>query len=177
MNQETDQNFNISQATAVFIDQSWTDSANSNARTNSGRRITLSSMYDSKGSTILLTENLQARNWADSYLGDIGFGVGLTISSGAPSNVGGGTPGSALGLVNVNDYTTATPSRRINGNLAATEGNAPRPSSLHPGGVIMSFCDGRTSFVNDSIDAQVYLFAVTSSGDRFGQNGASMPLQ
>jgi len=171
--------WNVSQAAGVFIDQRWTDSGNMNAVTNTGRRITLSSMYDSKTSTILFSENLQAQNWASVMLGDMAFGVGLAQTSGTPTNLGGtsAAPGTELFLESPNNPPDLTAGERLNGNLAAAEGQSPRPSSLHPGGVLITFCDGRTQFVNDNINGAVYMFAITSSGDRYGQNGAANPLQ
>ncbi len=39
-----------------------------------------------------------------------------------------------------------------------------RPSSNHPGGAVVTFCDGHVSFVADSINYQVYALLMTSYG-------------
>jgi prepilin-type processing-associated H-X9-DG protein len=31
-----------------------------------------------------------------------------------------------------------------------------RPSSYHPGGAVVTFCDGHTAFINDAIDYKLY---------------------
>ncbi|HEV3416927.1 MAG TPA: DUF1559 domain-containing protein [Pirellulales bacterium] len=39
-----------------------------------------------------------------------------------------------------------------------------RPSSNHPGGAVVTYCDGHTSFIADSINYQIYAMLMTSSG-------------
>jgi hypothetical protein len=41
-----------------------------------------------------------------------------------------------------------------------------RPSSNHPGGVVVTYCDSHTSFISDSIDYQVYARLMSSWGDQ-----------
>lgn len=48
------------------------------------------------------------------------------------------------------------------GVINAIGGSSWMPSSGHPGGVIASFCDGRTVFVKDSVSPLVYAHLVTS---------------
>lgn len=166
-NAQSDNNYAISQAAAVFIDNRFTPSMPPPNWVSTGRRNTLSAMYDGATSTVLLSENLQATRWSGNNLGDNAFGVGLAVASGGPTNVGGGGAGNPLVLLNTGDLSAA---EKINGNLSAAEGLSPRPSSLHPGGVVMSFCDGRTAFVSDNIDSRVYMHILTPSGSRYGQD-------
>jgi prepilin-type N-terminal cleavage/methylation domain-containing protein/prepilin-type processing-associated H-X9-DG protein len=58
---------------------------------------------------------------------------------------------------------TATPAKYIN-NSSDTTGLL--PSSNHPGGVVVSFCDGHTRFLNENISGAVYgqLITANSSG-------------
>lgn len=46
-------------------------------------------------------------------------------------------------------------------NYDPENGSRPRPSSLHPGGVIMSFADGRQAFVREQIEYGVYQHLLT----------------
>jgi len=54
-----------------------------------------------------------------------------------------------------------------------------RPSSRHPGGVLMTFCDGHTAFIAETIEYGVYQHIVTPNGRmRIGAdtNGNPIPL-
>lgn len=166
---QNDNNYTIAQATGVFIDNRYTPASPPPAWVSTGRRNTLSSMYDGVSSTVLLTENLQATTWAGNNLGSNAFGVGIAAPSAVPTNVGTGSTSGANALI-LGATLDLTAAERINGVLSAQEGLAPRPSSLHPGGVITSFCDGRTSFVSDNIDGRIYMHVITPSGSRYGQD-------
>jgi prepilin-type N-terminal cleavage/methylation domain-containing protein len=161
----------IAQGAGVFLDNNETGSAG-------GRRNTMSSMYDGQSATVLISENLQATTWASPALGANGFGIGTATSSNVPSELGdaGSSNPSSVALainsmssVNAVVTNTAAVPEMINANLAAAEGDAPRPSSLHPGGVMMTFCDGRTLFVADTIDRGVYFAVLSPSGSKYGQ--------
>ncbi|MFV0445297.1 MAG: DUF1559 domain-containing protein [Planctomycetaceae bacterium] len=161
----------ISQAAGVFID-------NNDTGSNGGRRNTLSSMYDGQSATVMFSENLQATLWASPSLGAMGFGVGVVTASNSPTQLGDasvGNPSSVAlainGMSTVNGIVTDTAAEpeRINAILAAAEGDAPRPSSMHPGLVVMTFCDGRTQSVSDTIDRGVYFHILSPSGSKYGQ--------
>jgi prepilin-type processing-associated H-X9-DG protein len=49
----------------------------------------------------------------------------------------------------------------INSSTASNNGFWGRPSSNHPGGVLMTFCDGHVIFVKDSIDSTTYCHLLT----------------
>ena len=68
-----------------------------------------------------------------------------------------------FGLPQLPGSATATPitSKVINSTVAANDGAYGRPSSNHPSGVLMTFCDGHTIYVRDSIDANVYCHLLT----------------
>ncbi len=62
--------------------------------------------------------------------------------------------------------TSADPSpivnpRMLNSPDAVLDGGWGRPTSNHPGGVVMTFCDGHTIFLRDSIDANAYCHILT----------------
>lgn len=46
-----------------------------------------------------------------------------------------------------------------------------RPTSLHPGVVNMSFCDGRTTTVSENIDYTVYCLLMTPDGSKCNPAG------
>ena len=57
---------------------------------------------------------------------------------------------------------------RINEQL---ETDLPRPSSRHPGGVVMSFCDGHQEFIREDIDYNVYVHLMTPDSRLAGLTG------
>jgi prepilin-type N-terminal cleavage/methylation domain-containing protein len=60
---------------------------------------------------------------------------------------------------------------RINWNQRiAPEGEAPRPSSAHPGGVNVSFVGGNGKFLSERIDAFIYAHLLSWNGSRKGQS-------
>jgi prepilin-type processing-associated H-X9-DG protein len=50
-----------------------------------------------------------------------------------------------------------------------------RPSSLHPGGFQVVFCDGHTQFVSESIAYDVYCRLMSSNGRKYKQAGTTSP--
>jgi prepilin-type N-terminal cleavage/methylation domain-containing protein/prepilin-type processing-associated H-X9-DG protein len=59
---------------------------------------------------------------------------------------------------------TGTVARIINSGSLGPPGQASQPSSNHPGGAVVAFCDGRTGFMKDSLAQNVYGRLVTSDG-------------
>ena len=56
------------------------------------------------------------------------------------------------------------PSQRINGPADPAPINNARPSSNHPGGAMVLFCDGHTRFITEDIDYGVYCLLMTPDG-------------
>jgi len=85
-------------------------------------------------------------------------GYPTATATGQPSG-----PIPAFGLPQDPASTTATPGTgpMINSTNLANDGVWGRPSSNHPGGVLMAFCDGHTIFIRDSIDATTYCHLLT----------------
>ncbi|MFM8734428.1 MAG: DUF1559 domain-containing protein [Pirellulales bacterium] len=54
----------------------------------------------------------------------------------------------------------------INSGTVATPGMETQPSSNHPGGAVVAFCDGHTGFLKDSVTAAVYAQALSWDGVR-----------
>jgi prepilin-type N-terminal cleavage/methylation domain-containing protein/prepilin-type processing-associated H-X9-DG protein len=69
----------------------------------------------------------------------------------------------AFGLPQIPTGTAASPGTgiMINSPNANNDGLWGRPSSNHPGGILMAFCDGHVTFVRDSIDATTYCHLLT----------------
>ena len=156
------------------------------------------SSADGTSQTILLAENLNVRSyvtnsyiggWVSPYTGDTAFGARITSSyaAGPPAvstvtasttsgGIGSGTTrATGLTLSGTNQGTafaaSATELSKINYNFnTATDGQSPRPSSLHPGTVNIAFCDGAVRSIGQSIDDTVYLRMLTPLGGRYGQN-------
>ncbi|NUQ65169.1 MAG: DUF1559 domain-containing protein, partial [Pirellulales bacterium] len=108
---------------------------------------------DGPANTVLLTENLQTTSWVPPNGTDkipawrFEWHVGINWQ---PYDMGANP--------------SIPPAVKINGALDAKEGELQRPSSRHPGGVVMSFCDGRQQFVSDSLDYLVYQHIMTPHG-------------
>jgi prepilin-type N-terminal cleavage/methylation domain-containing protein/prepilin-type processing-associated H-X9-DG protein len=163
-----------------------------------GMRLDFISRGDGLTNTLLLSENLQTRpylgpgvgGWASQATSDLAFLVpgaeGSTPRDFAPlesltpdgiGQVAGKQRGLALrhGAVVFTftedaDPLTSTAAARINANLStAIDGAAPRPSSLHPGGVNIIFGDGHGQSLSQDVDDHVYAGLVSSNGGDYGQ--------
>ena len=180
------ENLEISQAASLFIDN--------RTATGVGRRNSIPTILDGISTTLMFSENLQAQNWSSTEVGDIGFGVGIYGTLGIPPltfHLGRFEPRSpALALhfpdwvdiVNPRDdpdpLAPAGPLMAINALLSSPEGLYPRPSSLHPGGVVAVYCDRHATFLSEAIDHRVYASLVTPSATRFGEvlsGGSGIP--
>ncbi len=111
--------------------------------------------HDGASYTLLLTENMDTDKWAP------------IDQSGNPRYMLGEAN---LGVIWHHWYVPPddpqSPPEKINYNL---EGNLPRPSSRHPGGVIVSFTDGRQVFLRENIDYLIYQHLMTPWSERAGQ--------
>jgi prepilin-type N-terminal cleavage/methylation domain-containing protein/prepilin-type processing-associated H-X9-DG protein len=88
-----------------------------------------------------------------------------TVLAGQPDAAGRTRPvfGLVYGGLNLDTNNT-------NGNLPINGPNRPHtvPSSAHNGGAMVAFCDGRTQFLRNIVDAGVYAQLVTASHSRAG---------
>lgn len=132
---------------------------------------------DGSGSTLLISENLNAGPWnasRDSQSGygvnQLGFGLRVPTQSHAPiSGLFNGTGSLATLSAGLTNTTTNPNVWAINHNLSTPVGSSPRPSSNHTGGVNAIFGDGHGSFINEYIDSTVYVNLLTSNGVSFGE--------
>ncbi|QDT93761.1 DUF1559 family PulG-like putative transporter [Gimesia algae] len=119
---------------------------------------------DGLAQTLMLSENLQAGNWADQDTGSLGFGIDM--QGVYPS---GSTSLKLPAGFDLKNKTTSTDSR-IGSNLKAKKGQAWRPSSNHPGGSVnVIFCDGSGKSLAPEIDPAIYARLLTPAGQRYGQ--------
>lgn len=122
------------------------------------------SAADGMTQTLMLSENLQAGEWADQDTGSLGFGVDATLLTTASLALPSG-----FNLKNPATGTTLTDSR-IGVNLTAAKAGAWRPSSNHPSGAVNAvFCDGSGRSLAPQIDSGVYARIITPGGLRYGQ--------
>lgn len=134
---------------------------------------------DGVSNTLMVTENLQAGLWyqpeittstpaattnLSTGVNYLGFGVPVLLDTdNKPSTTyfnGSLVPQSGL---------LATSFWQINQSPTAAQGTAPRPSSLHAGGVNVFMCDGSGKFISEGIDKTVYLKLLTSNGVNYSE--------
>jgi hypothetical protein len=102
------------------------------------------SVTDGLGQTMLLSENIDARNWTDvtePYQCVLWQSIATPFAVNKEINMG-------VGLAM--DQTLA------------------RPSSHHPGGVVAAFADGTSRFIVETVDADVYRAMLTAKGQAAG---------
>lgn len=163
------------------------DTLNQRGTTVAHRRHSSSSIRDGLSNTILFSENINAgvdsghvsnlSGWANPHPFNTSFFVNYIAS---------GVRGTA-------EYTYNQCNRRgimappldtsgsaieggINSDLSGTnEGRFPYPTSLHPGGIVVSMVDGSTRFISDTIDSGVWAKLVTPNGGRLVDPAAIGP--
>lgn len=88
--------------------------------------------HDGAETTLLLSENLQSGLWSDTALADLGMGW----------------------------WNPPEECSRINRCRQAPHGTHElryaRPSSNHPGGVVVTFCDGHDQFMSEAVDYTIF---------------------
>lgn len=170
-----------------------------NLHTSPNRTVSLDYLSGRDGSTntVLLSENVQATEWAMPAGGD----TSLTPWQGETSIVWWWIndsssplyfppPATTQGKIEINKGVDDTgtmppgdippalaypPQINLNGwvNLADPNNfseflSYARPSSRHPGGAIVTFCDGHSQFISESLDYGVYQHIMTPYGKQFG---------
>ncbi|QDU07289.1 DUF1559 domain-containing protein [Gimesia aquarii] len=133
------------------------------------------SAADGLTQTLMLSENLQAGEWANNDTGSLGFGVDMEglLPRTTPTDATGASLVDDLllpGGYNLTNSGTGTDSR-IGSNLTANPRSAWRPSSNHPSGAVnVIFCDGSGKSLTPQMDAGVYARLLTPAGLRYGQD-------
>jgi len=134
---------------------------------------------DGNANTLLGTENARSRSWVPKYDDsgtfkrrrptepDMGFVWGDTTGDSTIDEPGAceNTQNAPVAINDCRDYGVDS---------SYAENPAPviyaSPSSGHPGGVVVSYCDGHVAFMNETIDYRTYLHLVTPYS-----NGAGIP--
>lgn len=154
------------------------------------QRLSLIEGGDGLSSTFLMTENLQAGTYDSASTGRIGFGISVPVMPTlAPFHISATNlgeccphvppssrscgPRETYDLVLLPTFSVYDRKNdhdaRINADPHGELGRHPRPSSSHPGGVNMLWCDGRVTFVYQGIDEFVYAYLISSAGMRSHQ--------
>jgi prepilin-type N-terminal cleavage/methylation domain-containing protein/prepilin-type processing-associated H-X9-DG protein len=124
------------------------------------------SIFDGTSNTIMLSENLRAgydpakgTSWATPWPTNNAFYVSSYVCENRSCAAG------KVDYRRAND-STQDPCRweAINSSRDQAEGEAPWPSSLHPGGVHTAFADGHIHFLSDQIDGAVYAALISPQG-------------
>lgn len=170
-------NMDLAGASGIFMPEV-VDTSNAGVSKRSAVTLDAISSADGTNETILVTENTQAGRWTSANIKDYSVLVPL---SGTTGTIDAATPTQTvqttlnLALKFVNGFTLNMPnspdgSAKINGNLGgATEGQSPRPSSLHPGSVNVIFAGGNGRALSQDMDVRVYAEIYSWDGKKYGQ--------
>jgi prepilin-type N-terminal cleavage/methylation domain-containing protein/prepilin-type processing-associated H-X9-DG protein len=154
------------------------------------QRFTLIERGDGLSNTFMISENLQAGTYDATTTGRIGFGISVPVYPTMAAihissrNVGeccttpppcgrNCQPAGPSDLVLLSSFSLYDQENdhdaRINARSGGEIGAHPRPSSSHPQGVNMLWCDGRITFINQGIDEFLYARLLTPAGGRYRQ--------
>lgn len=107
--------------------------------------------HDGTSNTLMASERLDGGSWAFPPAGALDAEAALGF-------VWRPSPSSQP------PFKSPLPSQRINGPSDPLPINNARPSSNHPGGVMVLFCDGHSRFLSEEIDYGVYCLLMTPDG-------------
>jgi prepilin-type processing-associated H-X9-DG protein len=116
------------------------------------------SLGDGAQNTILFAENIDLVRW---NVAPTEFEVGVIWMD--PSTV----------TVGLNQFAGDDPSP-LDSTLGTPDGNYARPSSEHPGGVMICMLDGSVKFIAEGIAYEVYARLMSSNGKKYIPAGASV---
>jgi prepilin-type processing-associated H-X9-DG protein len=120
--------------------------------------VRITDIIDGEAYTLLISENLQATRWTS--IDEAGIGMVWYPESDAEH------PHPPTRAINVG--------RDLK--LDRPDYDYARPSSQHPGGVVVAYCDGHTDFITDDIDYRVYCALMTSDGANAREPGSDLPV-
>ncbi|MCH2203828.1 MAG: DUF1559 domain-containing protein [Fuerstiella sp.] len=161
----------ITRATGVFWAEYAAYGANSKIGNKSAR---LGQIYDGGSNTLMIGENVfagtdttsggraEADGWASPQHKSCTFIAPVTLRT-TPSLIGQ-DGASGIGY-DAGAITTYSPFPNQSKNIGV-EGKAPSLNSSHPGIVIVGYCDGSVSNLNENVDQGVYLRLMTPDGTR-----------
>jgi prepilin-type N-terminal cleavage/methylation domain-containing protein/prepilin-type processing-associated H-X9-DG protein len=132
----------------------------------SGVRMNLDAISSGDGTsmTALLSERNGPR-YSPQAAYDVAPAAATASYSFAPTSwslqASGPIPAFGLPQDPTSSSATAATGAIINSQATANDGVYGRPSSNHPGGVLMTFCDGHVAFIKDSISLNTYCHILT----------------
>jgi prepilin-type processing-associated H-X9-DG protein/prepilin-type N-terminal cleavage/methylation domain-containing protein len=156
--------------TSLFFPENWPHG------TGTQRHHTAESVLDGLSHTIMLAENLWAGydpaggDWANPYPWRTSFFLSGYVCQNNQCSAGN------VDWSRANSRVSPYSAEAINGGLSAAEGASPWPSSRHPSGVNVVFCDGHLRFLNENIDGALYAWLVTPQGDSIRGPLAQPPM-
>ena len=122
-------------------------------------KVTSSAITDGTSTTLILSENVDSGNWTDILEQHVAFYWQATFdaTSGLPApQAGNSDENLAVALLKINENTglsTVTPGPEYG-----------RPSSFHPGGVVVTYADAHSSFLSADVDYLVYCQIMSPRG-------------
>lgn len=131
--------------------------------------------------TLMLSENVDAGSYAFDTISP--YTTGGSAGAADQAEIGLGFIWDGTGTVDMTNPTLPrldppVDSMRINNGRGQGDGityNHCRPSSQHPGGVNVVWCDGRTQFLNQDISYFVYALVMTPNGSQAALPGTPHP--
>ena len=141
----------VNKATGVF----WPEFDSIPRTRNSSASI--GKIYDGSSNTLMFGENLNAgvTSWANPTVESCGFLYTITPGDVSANQLTGND------IVDASDGPTF-----VNEAKSGPDGNRPHLNSQHPGVVVVSFCDGSASTLNESVDQKVFVQLMTPDGTR-----------
>lgn len=138
-----------------------------------GKKILLDEIKDGTSNTVLLTENMQAWTWNSKSWADADDDDGiwenvneLAYSATDSRKIRSTEVVAQLGFIWTNKSDSTAPYPKINQNRLAsvsspTTVDYARPSSSHPGLVVVLYADSHVDKMNDIVEPAIYLSAVS----------------
>jgi hypothetical protein len=163
--------------------------------------LTFISRHDGTSTTLLFTENLEAMDWMElptshnppmsDYLPPqpVSTHLGQTWWQGVLwdiPNTAAQVPNSLLPLIHQPtgqpDAGTFTASMTVYEPIGSLPYPPSRPSSKHPGGFLVTMCDGHTQFMRDDVDFRVYCMLMAPDNTNakytigYAPHGVGLPI-
>jgi len=135
--------------------------------------------------TILMSENVDAGAWTDTTEAKIGMVWNATGTVNMNTNPPNLTPpddnmriNRGIGMSELEGGAVRTTANQENSSSRSNSQSVTfaRPSSYHPGGVNVAYCDGRVEFLGEQIDYHVYCMLMSSNGQRARLPGSNKLL-
>jgi len=140
---------------------------------------------DGLQNTLLISENVDAGNWADTSEAKVAMvwnGTGTVNTNSDPPNLSPPDDNMrinrGIGMSELEGGSVRSSANQESGstNSSSQSTTFARPSSYHPGGVNMVFCDGHLQFFSDQGDYYVYCMLMSTYGQRVRMPGSNKVL-